>query len=373
MISPNFGDASTDTTKFVTLCLTHQCNLRCSYCYEHHKSGSSMSKELAMDIVRRELDNDDNLESVEFDFFGGEPLLQFNTIRYVVESLLKENHTKSFHFGASTNGTILDESMKEWLCDHKNIMTLGLSLDGRKESHDMNRSGSFDMIDLGFFASMYPDQPIKMTISRETLPSLSDDVIFCHEKGFRVACNLAYGIDWSDAKNMEIIERELRKLINYYLNNEIEPCSMLDYNRLINVLEDSSDFYRTCGAGRTMVAYDVDGSFYPCQHFLPLCIGEDKAKTSKKLIFKDPIDPSDLPDCCRGCILVNSCPSCYGSNYELTGDINKPEMDLCKLLKIEYKACAYFVSQLFDQGLLNMDDPATRQIVRGAIVVAKNL
>lgn len=68
-----------------------------------------------------------------------------------------------------------------------------------------------------------------MTVSRETLPALADGVIDLHRKGFIVSCNLAYDIDWSSHENEKILERELDKLIEFYLANpEIEPCSMLE-------------------------------------------------------------------------------------------------------------------------------------------------
>ena len=77
--------------------------------------------------------------------------------------------------------------------------------------HNINRSNSYDDIDLDFFLEMYPAQDVKMTISKDTLPNLAEGVIELHHKGFLVSCNLAYQIDWSAEENVEILNRELNK------------------------------------------------------------------------------------------------------------------------------------------------------------------
>ena len=66
---------------------------------------------------------------------------------------------------------------------------------------------------------------VKMTISRETLPTMAEGVIYAHKRGFEVSCNLAYGIDWSDPDNVAILDRELHKLIDFYIANpQITPA-----------------------------------------------------------------------------------------------------------------------------------------------------
>ena len=96
----------------------------------------------------------------------------------------------------TTNGTLVHGDVQKWLIDHKDCVICGLSLDGTREMHNTNRSNSFDSIDIDFFAENYPMQDIKMTISRETLPTMAEGVMYAHKRGFEVSCNLAYGIDW---------------------------------------------------------------------------------------------------------------------------------------------------------------------------------
>ena len=195
---------SEQKSKNITLVLTHRCNLDCVYCYEHHKNSSVMSAELAKSIVDKELTMNDGVSMVEFDFFGGEPLLEFDTVKEVVEYTIKKEYDKDYIFFITTNGVLLDDERKKWLKEHTDALQIGLSLDGTKEMHDINRNRSFDKIDLDFFRDTYPEESVKMTVSKETLPKLAEGVMFCHDKGFDVSCNLAYGIDWDNKENQEI-------------------------------------------------------------------------------------------------------------------------------------------------------------------------
>ena len=218
--------------KYLTLVLTHQCNLRCTYCYEKHKDNNVMSFDTAKEILSKEMIADDGSENVEIDMFGGEPLLEFELIKDIVEWSKLQNWQKKYIFFIVTNGVPLNSEMKEWLRMNKEYIQAGLSLDGTKRMHDINRCNSFDKIDINFFRDTYPEQPIKMTISKETLPMLAEGVIFCHELGFEIACNLAYGIDWSEKENEKILEEQLMLLIEYYLANPtLKQCALLDISR----------------------------------------------------------------------------------------------------------------------------------------------
>lgn len=368
----NLEEVPVEQVKSIALTLTHNCNLRCSYCYEKHGTHKRMSLDTAISIVDRELTIDDGTKFVSLDFFGGEPILEFETIKKVVEHCRERTYPKEYHFEVSTNGTMFSNEIKEWFVQNQDIITIGLSLDGNRTSQNINRSNSFDLIDLEYFAQ-FEEPQIKMTISRETLPYLADNVIFCHKYGFNVACNLAFGIDWSDKSNIVTYCEQLNDLINFYLeNDEYRPCTLLDIDRLIGVGKDDEPIQRTCGAGWAMRAYDCDGTSYPCQFFMPLSAGEEKAKESLKLKFTRYIkDDSNFSNECLGCIFVNSCAHCYGSNYATTGNMYEFDRDRCNLLKYEFKALAYFVSKLFENGRLCLDYKTVPSIVKGAINTEK--
>ncbi len=363
-------------SKNITLVLTHQCNLDCTYCYEHHKNSCTMSAELAKEIVDRELSMDDGVSMVEFDFFGGEPLLEFDTVKEVVEWTVAREYDKDYIFFITTNGVLLTDDMKVWLREHTDVLQIGLSLDGTKEMHDTNRCDSFDEIDLDFFRTVYPEESVKMTISRETLPKLAEGVIFCHSIGYDVSCNLAYGIDWESEENRAVFERELARLIDFYLENpHLKPCSILDVNRIKSIASQEDRTYRLCGAGYAMRAYDCDGSCYPCQYFLPICVGDEKARRSLELDFSSlRLREEQVDEKCRSCFIRNACPTCYGNNYATTGDIYRRDMRICKMNIIQFKAIAYFAIKLFEADRLGEYEKAEQAaILKSALAIVRTL
>jgi radical SAM protein with 4Fe4S-binding SPASM domain len=202
--------------------------------------------------------------------------------------------------------------------------------------HDLNRSNSFSRIDIPFFQNTWANPSVKMTISNETLPFLSDGVIFIHSLGFTIDNNFAYKIDWSDSRNINILNIELRKLIEFYLKHpEIQPCSLLDMKIEYQIKEQK----KWCGTGTHMVVYDVDGVNYPCSTFLPMSIGTEKANLSRNIDFS--ITENLLDPKCKGCVIQSGCPTCYGSNYAESGNIAIKSNQLCQLTKIRALAVSY--------------------------------
>ena len=133
---------------------------------------------LVKKILDEALNDDENFDEYEIDFFGGEPFLKFDLIREAVYYARTTYPEKMMVFMATTNGTLVHGEIKEWLKTHSEIFVCGLSLDGTKRMHDINRSNSFDKIDVDFFAKTWPNQAMKMTISAETLPLHSEMIFF---------------------------------------------------------------------------------------------------------------------------------------------------------------------------------------------------
>ena len=361
--------------KTVAITLTEKCNLKCSYCYEDNKSPRNMALETAIKIIDLELTMDDGAKAINFELFGGEPFLCFNMVKNIVEYLKTKKGARPFKLFLTTNGTLVHGDVQKWLTKNRCFIGCGLSLDGTKEMHDINRDNSFDLIDLDFFAKTYPLQPIKMTISKETLPMLFEGVKFCHEKGFLVNCNLAYGIDWSDDENCTTLERELKKLIDYYIKNpQIKPCSILDSDIKVVAYDASSVTTRKwCGAGTHMHTYDVDGGVYPCQFFTPLSAGIEKSKESKKLTFYEEIPDNLLDAKCVNCVVKPICPTCYGSNYISTGNLYKKDDAMCKLTKIIMLARSYFRAVQIEKKQLHLTESEEIVLMMSIVKIQENL
>lgn len=179
----------------VVLILTHKCNLNCIYCYENYKDISCIDLEKAKKIIENEMNSNDDCDRV-FEFFGGEPLLEFEKIVALHDFLIDHKWSKKWITIITTNGTLVHGEIKEWLIQHKETVQVALSADGTPSMHNINRSNSYDLIDFNFFIETH--SVAKMTVSIKTLPHLSEGIIHLHNLGFKViTSNLAFGIDWS--------------------------------------------------------------------------------------------------------------------------------------------------------------------------------
>ncbi len=353
-------------TKYITLTLTEKCNLNCIYCYENNKSKEIMSLEVAKDIISYELNLND-ADVCEIDLFGGEPFLVYNNIKKIVDFIENNEWKMQTIIFIVTNGTLVDAEVQEWLKRHPKVIC-GLSLDGTPYMHNLNRSNSFEKIPIDFFARQYPKQNIKMTISTETLSDLAEGVIYCHSKGFEVSCNLAFGIDWSNNKNCSILERELLKLISFYLKNpSIKPCTMLDFDITKAGLPLGEYIKKWCGAGTTSKTYSVQGVAYPCQFFMPLSAGTLAESFLKNDCLDEYISIDKFEEKCRSCSALAICPMCYGANLVNQGSVYKQNDNLCRLNKIMFKARALFKARQWEKGQLELSPEKELLLLRSII------
>ncbi len=328
-----------DTKKYVeeekkrlslSLVVTSSCNLNCSYCYEnkYDRSKEQMDISVAKDAITYYMERDDGHKKVSIEFFGGEPLLGFSLIKEVVEWFYSRSWKKDAFFGIQTNGTLLTEEMKEWLVKYKKKLTVGFSIDGCKEAHDLNRSNSYDLLysNIPFLKKNWPHQPAKVTVNDRTIPYIAESVIHLEDLNLNFNGGLVLEDIWGDSerkkKLLETYEEQLAILLNFYEKRpHLYPPSPLfskvpEYiGRPDSEIEQlKKESVRFCGAGHEMVTVDVDGTIYPCHRFLPFCTGRpspDK-QVNTHTQWK--------PDTCAECTLVASCPTCVGLNYQENGD-----------------------------------------------------
>lgn len=358
----------------VTLTLTETCNLDCIYCYEANKSTGHLSVELAKKIIDEEMNRNDGVELVNFDYFGGEPFVEFERMKEIHEYLLQGKWKKKFSVSICTNGTLVHGKIKKWLLEHRNEIYLGLSFDGNKSMQDCNRSNSFDKIDIDFFAKWSKTPTVKMTISPLTLPTLAEGVIFLHNKGFNVSCNLAHNIDWNGEQNISILASELSKLIEYYLENpNIKPCRMLDFPIQHVVAEPPQMIKKWCGTGNYMVAYDVQGNSYACQFFMPLSIGKEMACSAKKHEIPSEININSLDTRCRKCPMVTICPMCLGANYSESQSFFTRSESYCKCMKVVFLANSYLQWKMLKNGQLVLKDEERKRRLNAIVLIQESM
>lgn len=360
-------------TKTITITLTEECNLNCVYCYESNKKNRKIDIDLAKSIIDAEL-NDINVDTVILEFFGGEPFLAFEEMKVLTEYVFSKEWPVKVVCSTCTNGTLVHGAIQEWLVENKGKLSVGLSMDGNREMHNINRSNSFDRIDIDFFVRYSPNSTVKMTISPNTLKTLADGVIFLHEKGFNVACNLAYGIDWASTENLSILKRELEKLIAYYLEHpKVNPCSMLSMSMEHISKEEIATVPKYCGCGTHMKAYDLDGNGYPCQFFLPLSIDGVKSEEMQSIKILQDIPVEKLGDKCIGCPFVKICPMCIGSNFKESNDLYMRNENYCKYIRTMILANSFFRWKQIKNSALKMSDERLKRTLEGIVIAQEFL
>jgi uncharacterized protein len=324
----------------ITLIITEKCNLNCIYCFEHSKSTREMSFETAKEALDQLLSINNGFGWVNIEFTGGEPLLNFNLIKqvflYVKSFYMKQGRKITFSIG--TNGTILTDEMMTWFKLFPCI-SIGLSLDGTKEVHDINRSNSYDTIikNIDFFKTY--NAPVKMTISPFTIRHLSESIIHIHELGFDVEANVVFEDIWGGPQEkahlLEVYARELEKLVNYYDTHRDRKLPILIEGGLEVLLTPWEEDYRFCGSGECMVAVDSEGKMYPCHRFASIACTRPAENVDIKF-------SGIKPEKCSNCKLRRMCHSCLGYNFEKFGDIDHRTAYHCEFVKLQLKAAALF-------------------------------
>ena len=346
------------------LIVSYNCNLSCVYCYIQNKSfthpavvhavadnsyfrGKIMPIEIAQNAIEDifKEGNTDGYDEVEIDFVGAEPLTVYKNLKQISEWLWSKEWPKPYILFATTNGTLLNNEMKEWFHKNRERFVLGLSCDGDADTHNKNRSESALSIDFDFFLKTWPTQPIKMTISEDRVAYLEDDVIYLHEKGFSINANPANGMNAWRESNIAEYGRQLLRLMDYYLGNPTVPRASLFAVNLAGVLNTHERMGKKyCGAGDEYDVIDVDGKKYPCHMFSPLVLPQSKITLIDKINFG--VAESFEDKMCKGCILKKICPSCYGLNFKQHGSPAIHDKTLCKLFIIQALANCKFHSRL---------------------------
>lgn len=315
------------------LTITNDCNLCCVYCYQEKKKSNALSFDNAKEILSKHLNDNEKFSFLDIILFGGEPFLYFERVKDICEWTWKQEWKIPYIFNFSTNGTLLNDKTKEWLIHNAHRILLTLSADGERNSQNINRCNSYDRIDFQFFIKNWPKAFVKMTISEQTLPYMASDIIFFHQIGFHFAeCNLAVGINWHSKDNEQILKRELNKLKEYYIqNNDIIPAPIINLELWKCSLKKRRE--KSCGIGESVLMYDSDGEYYPCNYITPMSFDE---RNLEYLLSIDYTNVNQIIDenCFDKCYYFPICPTCYGGDYAINQKMKMKNYSLCRLLKI---------------------------------------
>lgn len=338
--------------KSMCLHIAHGCNLKCRYCFagegEYHEKGL-MSFEVGKKALDYLVAASGSRRNLEVDFFGGEPLLNFDVVRQIVEygRSIEKKYNKNFRFTLTTNALLLDDEITDFL--NKEMTNVVLSLDGRKEVNDHMRmrkdgSGSFDAIvpNIQRFVEKRGDKDyyIRGTFTRENLDFTKDIEEFLR-LGFRklsmepVVTTADYGIREED---LPVIMDEYEKLAALYLEKKKEGDGFTFFHFMIDLDGGPCAIKRLkgCGSGTEYAAVTPYGEIYPCHQFVGqegFQIGDvDKGITNLELVEKFKKANLYTKDKCEKCFAKFFCSGgCPANSWNFCGDINKTYEIGCRM------------------------------------------
>ena len=273
--------------KALCLHIAHDCNLACQYCFaeegEYHGRRALMSFEVGKKALDFLIANSGNRRNLEVDFFGGEPLMNWEVVKQLVEygRSKEKEYNKNFRFTMTTNGVLLNDEIMEYC--NREMSNVVLSLDGRKEVNDKMRpfrggKGSYDLIVPKFrkFAEMRGDRDyyVRGTFTRHNL-DFSKDVMEFADLGFRsmsiepvvAAPEEEYAIREEDLPQ---IMEEYDRLAEEYLKRKKEGrgFNFFHFNIDLNQGPCVAKRLSGCGSGTEYLAVTPWGDLYPCHQFV---------------------------------------------------------------------------------------------------------
>ena len=332
--------------KALCLHIAHDCNLACRYCFaeegEYHGRRALMSFEVgkkALDFLVKASGSRVNLE---VDFFGGEPLMNWQVVKDLVAygRSLEEPFHKKFRFTLTTNGVLLNDEILEFA--NREMGNIVLSIDGRKEIHDMMRphrggQGSYDEIVPKFQkvaeSRNQMNYYVRGTFTRHNL-DFASDVLHLADLGFKqISVEPVVADDAEEyairQEDVPVLLAEYDRLAQEMIRRHKEGKGFNFFHFMID-LEGGPCVYKRlsgCGSGTEYLAVTPWGDFYPCHQF----VGQEEfllGNVDEGILKKDVCDTFRqcnvyAKDACRECFAKYYCSGgCAANAYHFTGNIN---------------------------------------------------
>ena len=373
----------------ITINTTEDCNMRCKYCYEINKRKKSIDFDKCKKFIDLILSDEDYLGEIPkdtlkainygliIDFIGGDALMNVDicdkTLSYLVFKLNTTNTKRARQWrttwkcSISSNGTLFgNPEVRAFLEKWKNNISIGVSIDGCKEIHDMNRImaytdkdgnevGSMDIIlkNWEWYKKTFPEnsEATKATCSRANIPYLYDSLVFMHEKlGLKyIFQNFIMEDTGCTEEDYEELRKQMQKCSDYVYEHRNEMYwSMLDKMFLCNKAKYDKNHWNTgkCGSG-VMPTLAIDGNIYPCFRWLPhtqqtdkvMCVGNVDEGFIHKENFKAVREGCKRKNCtkdpkCLTCEYEEACTYCIGGCYAEYGDFVRTT-HICEITKIQ--------------------------------------
>ena len=290
-IAGNFKERSGDVVKALCLHVAHTCNLNCSYCFasqgKFHGERGLMSYETGKQALDFLMDRSGTRRNLEVDFFGGEPLMNWDVVKRLVEYArsVETARGKHFRFTLTTNGILLDDEVIDFA--NREMSNVVLSLDGRREIHDALRvdhegRGSYDRI-VPKFQKLAEARGGKNYYIRGTFthrnPDFTNDLFHMADLGFTELSMEPVVCAPDDpaaltAEDIEIVKQQYELLAVEMLRRERLGKPITFYHYMLDLTDGPCIYKRIsgCGSGTEYMAVTPWGDLYPCHQF----VGEEK-------------------------------------------------------------------------------------------------
>ncbi len=356
-LAGTFKERSGNVIKALCLHVAHTCNLNCAYCFasqgKYHGDRALMSFEVGKRALDFLIENSGSRYNLEVDFFGGEPLMNWDVVKQLVAyaRVREKECNKNFRFTLTTNGMLIDDDVIDFC--NKEMSNVVLSLDGRKEINDLTRVdyagiGSYDRI-VPKFQKLVAARKGQGYYMRGTFthanPDFTNDVFHMADLGFTelsmepvvTAPNDPAALTPAD---LEIVKEHYEILAKDMLRRQREGKPITFYHYMIDLTEGPCIYKRIsgCGSGTEYMAVTPWGDLYPCHQF----VGEESYKLGN--IFTGVTNEAlreEFRSCnayarpdCKDCWAKLYCSGgCAANAYHASGSIRGIYEPGCELFK----------------------------------------
>ncbi len=375
-IYENYIDSfKTRETVVKALCLhiAHDCNLACKYCFaeegEYHGRRAMMSYEVGQKALDFLVANSGSRVNLEVDFFGGEPLMNWQVVKDLVAygRSLEEKHNKKFRFTLTTNGVLLNDEILEFA--NREMSNIVLSIDGRKEVHDKMRphrggQGSYDEIVPKFIkvaeSRNQMDYYVRGTFTHHNL-DFSKDVLHMADLGFKQISVEPVVADEKESyaikeEDIPALLAEYDKLAQELLKRQKEGNGVNFFHFMIDLQGGPCVAKRLsgCGSGTEYLAVTPWGDLYPCHQF----VGQEDflmGNVDEGIVRPDIVD--EFKTCnvyakekCKKCFAKFYCSGgCAANSYNFHGNINDAYDIGCELQRKRVECAIMIKAALADE------------------------
>ncbi len=358
--------------KALCLHIAHDCNLACKYCFaeegEYHGRRALMSFEVGKKALDFLVANSGNRVNLEVDFFGGEPLMNWQVVKDLVAygRSLEEKHNKKFRFTLTTNGILLNDDIMEFA--NKEMANIVLSIDGRKEVHDTMRpfrggQGSYDSIVPKFQkvaeSRNQTNYYVRGTFTHNNM-DFAEDVKHLADLGFKQIS--VEPVVAPQTESYALKQEDIPGLLEEYDRLALELLKRQKEGKGVNFFHFMIDLkggpcvakrLSGCGSGTEYLAVTPWGDFYPCHQF----VGQEDflmGNVEEGIVRPDIVDEFKMcnvyaKEKCKKCFAKFYCSGgCAANSYNFHGNINDAYDIGCELQRKRIECAIMIKAALAD-------------------------